>query len=90
MTNIVDDKEKPSLGGSEFNDGLGIARIEHAHSSGGQVADRHLWMMTVGGNVYNYNSKSALIKEAEEDGLDWVVIRHHRNRTESIIESKAA
>lgn len=89
MTNIVDETDGVSLGGSAFNGGLGIARIEHAHSIGGQIADRHLWMMTINGHVYNYNKKSALIKEAEKDGFDWFVVRHHRNGTESIIERKA-
>ena len=90
MTNIADETKKQSLGGSALNVGLGIARIEHAHRSGGQIADRHLWMMTINGNVYDYNKKCMLIKEAEEDGLDWVVIRHHRNGTESIIDRKSA
>jgi len=68
-----------------LNVGLGVMRIEHAHRVGGQIADRHLWMGTINGEVEDYNSKDALIRQAEKAGLSWYVIRRHRGGGETVI-----
>ena len=63
---------------------LGAMRIEHAHRVGGQIADRHLWMGTINGEVEDYNSVVALKLQAENAGIPWYVVRHHRGGGETV------
>lgn len=62
--------------------------IRHAHSVGGQFADHRWWEGCIEGEceVWDYHTKENLKKEAEEAGMDWKVLRQHRDGTISIIE----
>ncbi len=62
--------------------------ISHAHSVGGQFADHRFWMGVIEGetDVWDYHTKENLKKQAEESGMDWKVLRQHRNGKVSIIE----
>ena len=57
-----------------------IAIIEYPFNVGGQLADRWMWMMTINGEVEDYHKKENLIKQAEEKGINWIVIRRHESR----------
>jgi hypothetical protein len=56
---------------------------------GGQKQDRWLWCAYLNGDVFDYDSKKSLIRLAEEKGLSWIVVRHHKKGTGqvSIIET---
>ena len=73
----------------DLNDRLGEVRIEHAHRVGGHIGDRHLWMATINGEVEDYNSKDALIRQAEKASLSWYVVRHHRAGGETVVAESA-
>lgn len=60
--------------------------IEHVHRWGGQIRDRHLWLGTIDGEVWDWHIKESLIKNAELSGYTWEVRRHHRNGKTSVIK----
>lgn len=45
---------------------------------GGLKQDRKWWTAEMNGEVVDYHLKSVLIKNAEEKGLQWMVIRYHK------------
>lgn len=61
--------------------------IEYAHRSGGSFSDTKFWMATINYEVEDYHTKGTLIIQAEEMGRDWIVLRHHKNVTRSIVQS---
>ena len=61
--------------------------IEYPFDVGGQLKDRYMWMATIDGQVEDYHLKNILIKQAEKNGKQWVVLRRHRDGTKSIIDS---
>jgi len=50
------------------------------------LRDRHWWMATVDGGVWDYNTIKALKKSLESEGHEWVVYRMHRKGGMSIVE----
>ncbi len=62
--------------------------IEYPHRWGGQFEDKRCWMSRKQGTseVDDWHSVSHLIKNAEEDGFEWVVLRNHKDGTKSIIK----
>lgn len=60
-------------------------RIEFPHQWGGHPRDHRHWCGTVNGEVWDYNSRHALIRQAEKNGFAWKVIRHHRDGSESVV-----
>ena len=50
---------------------------------GGNIRDRWMWMGELNGQVYDYDTKEHLIKKAIAEGLDYVVLRVHRDGTAS-------
>jgi hypothetical protein len=83
---MTDEQEmNPAFARSLSNAGLGVVRIEHVHRWAGQLADRHLWMATIDGEVDDYARKDALIRQAEKEGREWYVVRHHQGGGESVV-----
>ena len=66
--------------------GRDVVIIEYVHRWGGQFQDTRFWMATINGDVEDYHLKEVLIKEATKRNRKWVVLRHHRDKTSSIIE----
>lgn len=61
--------------------------ISYPFSCGGHLKDRMFWMAELNGEVEDYHRKDALIKEAIDRGLDYVVLRVHRDGTFTEMES---
>ena len=62
--------------------------ISYEHHTGGQIADNKLWMGVIEGeiDVWDWNSKAHLKRNAEAEGRKWKVIRRHNNGKISIME----
>ena len=65
----------------------GTATINYPFLVGGQIADRHLWMATIDGEVYDYDTKASLKAKLDAAGVAWVVERRHRDGSVSIVET---
>ena len=63
-----------------------VAIIEYPFNVGGQLADRFMWMMTINGEVEDYHKKENLINQAKEMGINWIVIRRHKDGTLTIMQ----
>jgi len=63
--------------------------IKHDHSVGGQIADRMFWCGIIEGtqDVWDYGLKHQLIEQALYCGMDYKVLRMHRNGKISIMET---
>ena len=53
--------------------------ISYPGSWGGQIADRWMWMGELNGEVWDYHTREHLISDAIANGLDFVVLRVHKN-----------
>lgn len=62
------------------------ATISYPFHAGGQIRDRRWWMAVVDGEIYDYNTKAALIEDLEAEGIPWRAMRTHRDGTTSVIE----
>lgn len=45
---------------------------------GSQLKDRYMWVALLNGEVVDHHKKDVLIKNAEDKGLSWIVVRHHK------------
>ena len=63
--------------------------IRHDHSVGGQIADRMFWCSFIEGqhDVWDYGLKHQLIEQAIDCGMDYKVIRMHKNGKDSVQEN---
>jgi hypothetical protein len=61
--------------------------ISYPFSWGGQLKDRWMWLAEFNGEVLDYDSRDGLIKDAKKDGLDYVVLRVHKNFSIDVVES---
>lgn len=62
--------------------------IKHDHGVGGQFSDHRYWTGIIEGEteVWDYHTKENLKKQAEKEGMNWKVLRMHRDGRISIIE----
>ncbi len=62
--------------------------IRYAHHLGGHIKDRRYWESCIEGdsNVYDYNSKKALIQEAESKGWHWKVLKLTRGKGWTVVQ----
>ena len=65
----------------------GTATITYLFNVGGQIADKQLWMATIDGEVYDYDTKDNLKSKLINEGFAWVVEHRHRDGSVSIIET---
>ena len=65
----------------------GIMVIEYPHAWGGHFADKSFWCGTIDGEVEDYHTKNTLINQAIAKGIDWAVIRNHKDGRKSIVKS---
>lgn len=63
----------------------GTLIIEYAHNWGGQFQDKKFWCGRIGQEVYDYHTKEHLINEAKEKGMNWAVLRYHKDGSKSIV-----
>lgn len=64
--------------------------IRHDHSVGGQLQDRMFWCGMIEndiGMVWDYGLKHQLIEQAIDCGMDYKVLRMHRNGEISVMEN---
>ena len=65
----------------------GLIRIYY-NTWGNANINNRLWQADYpNGDVMDYHLKEVLKKEAEQEGYDWQVEKHHRNGTMTIIET---
>ena len=55
--------------------------ISYPMKWGGHFKDAGAWMAELNGQIEDYGAKDQLIKDALANGLDYVVLRVHRNFT---------
>lgn len=58
--------------------------ISYPFRWGGRLKDRWMWMAEFNGEVWDYNSKNRLVYEAIDKGLDYVILRVHKDGTMSV------
>lgn len=59
--------------------------ISYPFRWGGQLKDRWMWMAELNGEVRDYDSREALVEDAIREGIEYVVLRVHRNADISIL-----
>lgn len=64
----------------------GTLIIEYAHNWGGSFSDKKFWCGRIGTEVYDYNTKKQLIKDAKRKGMNWAVLRYHKGGKVSVVE----
>jgi len=64
----------------------GTLIIEYAHSWGGSFHDKKFWCGRIGQEVYDYHTKDHLINDAKRKGMNWVVLRYHKDGRVSIMD----
>ena len=52
--------------------------ISYPHGHGGHFKDTAFWMGIINGEVEDYHLQSELIRQAEEQKIEWVVLKTHR------------
>ena len=64
----------------------GIMIIEYPSAWAGQFSDRTFWCGTINGEVEDYHTKNTLINQAIGMGIEWAVIRNHKDGRRTIIK----